>query len=274
MASNKPPHPGLVDVVPGDVVNKSSPVPLHYQLEQFLRHGIETGRFAPNSTLPTEHELQQFFHMSRTPVRQAISKLAADGLVERRRSLGTIVSPHPFDESLTALTSFTEEVQRKGQTPRTRVIEFQVRQADQEDLTRLKLEAGAQVYHIRRLRLINEKPVGLTLSRLPVALLPGLDMRTFTEAGEQQSTYNILERVYRLKLTQATEVIYATKLDQESAELLRLPPQSAILMRDRVTYDSDQRAVAWERGLYHVRYRIEWAGRGLQSLQGSVERNL
>jgi GntR family transcriptional regulator len=271
MTLNKPVHPGLADIAPGDVINKNSPIPLHYQLEQFLRNGIETGRFPPNSNLPTEHELQLYFDMSRTPVRQAISKLATDRLVERRRSLGTIVTPYPFDESLTALTSFTEEVQRKGQQPRTRVIEFQIRSADQEDLVRLNLEAGAQVYHVRRLRLINDKPVGLTVSRLPVALLPGLEAKTFTEAGEQQSTYNILERLYHLKLVQATEVIYATKIDEEVAELLDMPAQSAILMRDRVTYDNEQRAVAWERGLYHVRYRIEWTGRGVQAFQRNID---
>lgn len=271
MTLNKPVHPGLVDIVPGDVINKSSPIPLHYQLEQFLRKGIETGRFPPNSTLPTEQELQLYFDMSRTPVRQAISKLAADRLVERRRSLGTIVNPHRFDESLTALTSFTEEVQRKGQQPRTRVIEFQIRQADQDDITRLHLQPGAQVYHIRRVRFISEKPVGLTISRLPMALLPGLEAKTFTEAGEQQSTYNILERMYQLKLVRADELIYATKVDDEAATLLDLPPQSAILLRDRVTYDSDDRAVVWERGMYHVRYRIEWTGRGVQAFQRTIE---
>ena len=271
MTLNKPVHPGLADIIPDDIINKKSPIPLHYQLEKFLRKGIETGRFPPNSTLPTEQELQHHFNMSRTPVRQAISKLAADRLVERRRSLGTIVTPHPFDESLTSLTSFTEEVQRKGYRPRTRVLEFQIRTADQQDMVRLSLPAGAQVYHVRRLRLVNDKPVGLTVSRLPVELLPGLEAKTFSEAGEQQSTYNILEILYHLRLVQASEIIYATKADEDVAVLLDVVPQTALLMRDRVTYDENQRAVVWERGTYHVRYHIEWTGRGAHAFQRSIE---
>jgi DNA-binding transcriptional MocR family regulator len=83
-------HPGLLSVDPTAVIDKESPVPLHHQLELFLRQGIESGRFPPHETLPTEQELQEYFGLSRTPIRQAIAKLTTDGLVVRHRSQGTI----------------------------------------------------------------------------------------------------------------------------------------------------------------------------------------
>lgn len=270
MAAHKSVHPGLVGVIPGSVIDKSSPIPLHYQLELFLRQGIENGRFLPNQTLPTELELQEYFDLSRTPIRQAISKLAAEGLVERRRSQGTVVVPHPFDESLTSLTSFTEEVLRKGHTPQSRLLEFAVLPADHDDMARLNLSPRSQVYHIRRVRYIDGQPIGILLSHLPVAILPGLEASLFSSEGPQQSTYYILETIFHLKLVHATEVIHAVTLGEDDAQLLNLPPNSPVLHRNRVTYDSDGRAVAWERGLYHVRYQLEWTGREVKRFDRSV----
>lgn len=261
MAARKPLHPGLTDIAPRQVIDKNSPVPLHYQLELFLRSGIESGRFPPQQSLPTELELQEFFGLSRTSIRQAIGKLAADGLVERRRSLGTIVLPQPFQEELSSLTSFTEEVLRRGHTPQTRLVDFTIRPADAEDQKYLNLAPGAEVYDICRVRHIDDSPIGLIRSRLPVALLPDLTPDVFSVTGLRQSIYYILETVYHFKLVRADEIIHAVTLTEGDAELLALPPATAVLQRHRVTYDAEDRAVALERGLYHVRYHLEWKGR-------------
>lgn len=270
MAAPKSVHPHLLDVEPRAVIDKTSPVPLHYQLERFLRDGIESGRFPPHETLPTEKELQDYFDLSRTPIRQAISKLVHAGLVERRRSLGTVVLPHPFEEKLVSLTSFTEEVMRKGQRPLTRLLEFAVVPADGDDVKELHLIPGAEVYHIRRVRYINEQPVGLIRSHIPVSIAPGLEPHVFAVEGERQSIYNILETVFNLKLVRALEVFHAVILDDETAVLLELPPITPVLQRDRVTFDAQGRAVASERGLYHVRYHIEWTGREVKDFHRSL----
>jgi GntR family transcriptional regulator len=254
-------NPHLEDVRPQDVIDKSSPVPLHYQLERFLRESIESGRFAPQSTLPTEQDLQEHFELSRTPIRQAISKLVADGLVARRRSQGTIVLPRPFEENLQSLTSFTEEVTRRGQQPRAELIEFEVRRADREDCQQLDLTEPADVYHIRRVRYIDHEPIGLVVSHVPVYLVPDLKAEDFHTSGPQQSLYYVLEKVHGLKLVRASEIFDAVSLDEEAAVLLKLPPLRPILSRTRVTYTAEGKAAALEQGLYRVRYRLDWQGR-------------
>jgi GntR family transcriptional regulator len=259
-------HPALAGVQPSSIIDKVSPVPLHYQLERFLREGIESGRFAPHSTLPTEQDLQDHFDLSRTPIRQAIGKLVADGLVVRRRSQGTVVLPRPFEEDLQSLSSFTEEVERHGQRPRARLLEFVVQSADQEDAQQLALAQSAEVYHIRRLRLIDQAPVGLIVSHVPVGLVPHLKPEDFHETGAQQSLYYVLEKVHGLKLVHASEIFDAVSLNEASAALLELPPLRPILSRSRVTYTQGGQAVAFEQGLYRVRYRLQWQGRALSQV--------
>ncbi|MCK6629923.1 MAG: GntR family transcriptional regulator [Anaerolineae bacterium] len=269
-SANKVTHPGLLSVDPYTIIDKASPVPLHHQLEQFLRQGIESGLFPPQETLPTEFELQEYFGLSRTPIRQAIAKLTAEGLVTRRRSQGTIVLPRPFEEHLRQLTPFTEEVRRKGRTPGARLIEFLVQKAEVDDLEYLNLEPRDKIYHIQRVRTIDEEPVGLIISHIPVAIVPNLQAGDFTESGDQQSIYNVLEVVHGIKLVRATETFKAVNLSPEQAKLLNLPPQSAVLLRSRVTYDNQSRAVAYENGFYRGLYRLEWQGREVSSIDTSL----
>ena len=263
-------HRGLQGVDPRQVIDKNSPVPLHYQLEHFLRSGISNGRFAPNETLPTEQELQEFFDLSRTPIRQAIGKLVSEGLVERRRSQGTIVIPHPFQERLSTLSSFTEEAMRAGSVPTSRLIEFSILPAEVDPVLQAHLPRGAEIYRIRRVRSIDGQPRGIIISHLPVAIVPNLKPDIFHEQGPQQSSYYILETLYNMKLTRAEDNIQAVTLDVESAHHLMLPPNSPVLYRDRITFDSDGRLVAHEIGLYHVRYKLEWNGRKVTSFGGEI----
>lgn len=259
----------LDGVAPESVIDKSSPVPLHHQLELFLRRAIESGAIAPNETLPTELELQEHFQLSRTPIRQALAKLAAEGLIDRRRSQGTVVLPRPFEEDLRSLTTFTEEVRSKGLRPGSRLLDFRSQPADDEDCALLELDEQAAVFAVRRLRFINDDPVGILTAHLPAALVPRLTPDDFAETGPYQSIYYILEQVHGIRPVRASETFRAVALDAEAARLLRMPVHSAVLMRSRVTYDSGGRAVALEHGLYRGVYRLEWNGRKVSAIDTS-----
>jgi multiple sugar transport system substrate-binding protein len=74
--------------------SRDQPIPLYYQLKTLLIEEILSGLYGTDGRLPTEHELCDRFEMSRTPVTRALSELAADGVVLRRRRHGTFVNPH------------------------------------------------------------------------------------------------------------------------------------------------------------------------------------
>ena len=240
----QPVHPALLTVKPGAVIDKESPVPLHHQLELFLRQGIEGGLFPPHTTLPTEHELQDYFQLSRTPIRQALATLSAEGLIDRRRSQGTVVLPAPFEESLNTLTTFTQEVQRKGLTPGCHMLIFERIPANAEDVRLMKLNGGDSVFNIRRLRTIDGEPLGILSAHIPVDIAPTLTATDFTTEGPQQSIYYVMEHIHNIKLVRASDTFRAVSLDRADADLLRVPPQTAVLMRSRVAYDTDGRAIA------------------------------
>ena len=257
---------GLENITPEDVINKNSPVPLHHQLEQFLRDGIENGRFPPNQKLPTEQELMDFFGLSRTPVRQALGKLTNAGLVIRNRSLGTVVLPQRFEEQLSSLSTFTKEVESRGQTPRAYLEQFKVHTADPKRIKSLKLEQGAKVYFIQRVRFIDDVPVGVLNSYIPVAVAPYLLKTNFKETGPQQSIYHVLNSQHKIKLVRAIETFKAVLLDRKTAALLNHPTDSPFLLRSRIAFDETNRPIAFENGYYSVSYRIEWMGEEIANI--------
>jgi multiple sugar transport system substrate-binding protein len=79
---------------PARVLDPDQPIPIYFQLKTYLEQEILSGRYGPEDRLPTEHELCAQFGISRTPVNRALSELADEGMILRRRRHGTFVNPH------------------------------------------------------------------------------------------------------------------------------------------------------------------------------------
>ena len=58
------------------MINRTSPIPLYFQLAEVLRQDIQSGALAVGSKLPTENELCEQYAVSRSVVRQALQSLA------------------------------------------------------------------------------------------------------------------------------------------------------------------------------------------------------
>lgn len=80
--------------MPRPPLDPEQPIPIYFQLKTFLTEEILSGRYGPDDRLPTEHELCERFGISRTPVNRALSELAEEGMILRRRRHGTFVNPH------------------------------------------------------------------------------------------------------------------------------------------------------------------------------------
>lgn len=73
------------------VINRDVPIPYYYQLEGYLRRQIQSGHWQPNQQVPSEKQLCEYFSVSRTTVRQAVSHLVNEGLLYHVKGRGTFV---------------------------------------------------------------------------------------------------------------------------------------------------------------------------------------
>ncbi len=148
------------------VLDRDSPVPLYHQVMQRLESAIEAGELKPGARLDNEIDIARRLGLSRPTLRMAIAKLVDQGLLIRRRGIGTVVAPAQLCRPV-GLTSLHDELMEAGRRPVTQVLGLRVLRAPVEIAAALQLPAGASVVHIRRLRLADGEPIALMTNFLP-----------------------------------------------------------------------------------------------------------
>jgi len=148
-------------------LDRDSPLPLWAQLLAKLRARLTAGEFAER--FPTDAQLMREYRVSRQTARDAVRRLADDGLVLRERGRGTRVHPRTFERAAGTLESLFEYVQSHGheQTSITRECD---QRSDPRVAALLGLPAAARLVYIERLRLVDRKPLALDRSWLPAEI--------------------------------------------------------------------------------------------------------
>ena len=219
---------------------------LYLRIKDWLREAIEKGEYRPGDRIPSEHELMRRFGVSRSTIRQAVSELVLEGWLYRVQGSGTYVARPKYRQTLSRLTSFTEDMHLLGLTPRSRLLLFRVEEADEKISSALSLKPGEEVIRIERLRFADEEPMALNTSILPRQLVPGLEKRDL----QRSSLYEILERRYGLILARAEQTLEPALADPYAAELLRVPIGAPLLLVEGVVYLKNGTPIEWVRILY------------------------
>lgn len=218
--------------------------PRYLQLYRHLDRAIKSGRLAATTTLPAERELAQLTGLSRVTVRKAISQLVLDGLVVQRRGSGSYVAPQMkrMEQSLSALTSFTEDMHRRGRTSSSETLSCGIYLPSPEEIVALGLPSDGQVSRITRLRRADGVPLAIETSSLSTEFIPD-PSRIETSLYEQLSHEGI-------RPSRAIQRISACNLNEEQAELLEVTVGDAALNIDRTAYLSSGRVIELTSGVY------------------------
>ncbi|MFE7706543.1 GntR family transcriptional regulator [Streptomyces sp. NPDC057486] len=233
-------------------VDRSSPVPLYYQLSQQLEAAIEKGRLAPGSLLGNEIELAARLGLSRPTVRQAIQSLVDKGLMVRRRGVGTQVVHSQVRRPL-ELSSLYDDLEAAGQHPTTCVLRNTVEPAPAATAAALGLPEGTEVHLVERLRSAHGEPMALLRNHLPAGLV---DLST--ERLEATGLYRML-RAAGVTLHSARQTVGARLATAEEAAQLAEPEGAALLTMERTTYDDTGRAVEFGSHIYRAsRYAFDF----------------
>src|SRR3954471_15596166 len=213
-------------------LDRHSPIPLYYQLQQQLREAIETGRLPANSALPTEPELAIQVGVSRFTVRQAMDQLVRDGLIRRERGRGTFISDHPTAPAPSLPYSFAQDFASQGLDRDAPLLRLTTVIPPDEVRRALNLEAHEAALEVVRLRSRGGQPAAVETSFLPAALVPGLERETLA----RRSLYDVLDRRYGVRVTSAEEELRLVQLDAEVARELGVAAGTAGFQILRRTY--------------------------------------
>jgi GntR family transcriptional regulator len=230
-------------------IDRSSPVPYYHQLKEILRADIAQRGLGPGDKLAGDHELCERYRVSRTVVRQALTDLQNEGVIERVKGRGTFVVPQRTSQSLVqSLTGLYEDVAAMGRTLRSEVRSLKVVAADPEVAARLAIAPESAVVVIERLRFVDDEPWVYAVSHVPASLAPDLVDQDLRE----QSLYGLLERRYGLQLVRSLRTVEAHSASGRLAKDLGISRNAPVLKLTNVAYGEDGRPietfVAYHRG--------------------------
>ncbi|WP_307853767.1 GntR family transcriptional regulator [Streptomyces tagetis] len=233
-------------------VDRSSPVPLYFQLSQQLEAAIERGALTPGSLLGNEIELAGRLGLSRPTVRQAIQSLVDKGLLVRRRGVGTQVVHSKVRRPL-ELSSLYDDLEAAGQRPATTVLVNTLVPAGAEAAAALGVAEGSDVHRVERLRFAHGEPIAYLCNFLPTGLLD-LD----TAQLEATGLYRLM-RAAGVTLHSARQSIGARAATAAEAERLGEPEGAPLLTMERTTFDDTGRAVEFGAHTYRpARYSFDF----------------
>lgn len=236
-------------------IDRNGAVPIHEQIHELLKDRIVSNKLKTDQPLPSERELCDQLGVSRMTVRQAMDALRKEGLIYKKTGMGAFVSPHKLDIHTRNLNGFSDEMRRRGMKPTSNVLSMERAPADAETIKRLDLATGAEVFRLKRLRMVDGMPMAVETVCLPTDLFPGLDKYDFGK----KSLYQTLENKYGTTFFSAAEDIEASLSDAEFSDLLNVPNRSPLLIVYRTVFTVDERPIEYTRSVYRAdRYRASF----------------
>ena len=210
--------------------------PQYRQIEQVLRERIATLR--PGQRLPSDAELCAEFGVSRMTARNAMQRLAEDGLIARQPGRGSFVAEAPAHRRANRLMTFTQEMLRRGRVPSSRVLTRVIRPSTTAESAALEIPPRQPVVHLRRIRLADDEPMALESA----ALIGACADAVMTADLAHGSLHETLGRA-GFVLRRGTGTIAAAAATAEDARLLGIRTGDPLLVEARVITDGHGRRI-------------------------------
>lgn len=225
-------------------LDRNSPVPLYHQIAKPLEEAITSGELQPGRLIEDEVSMAERLNVSRPTTRRALQDLVSRGLLSRRRGVGTRVTPSHVRRPL-SLTSLNEDLVKAGFEPRTEVLSYEVRLAEEDEAEKLKCKVGDEIVIIERRRWVNDRKLAVLRNIMPTDVAP-----TLTELSAS-GLYACLER-HGIRLSSAQQNVGARSASPEDAETLGVADGDALLTMSRTAYDAEGRVIEHGDHIYNA----------------------
>jgi len=209
-------------------------------------------RLEVGEAIPSERQLSADLGVSRLTVRAALDDLAREGYLVRRRGAGTFVSEPKITQELT-MTSFTDDMRRRGMRPASRTLELRVSPAGARLGRLLRVSPSEPVVIAGRLRLADGESMAIETIHIRASRVPGLTARDL----EQRSFYELLEERYGIEIVGGEQTIEPTVTDEDESAALGVPLHSPAFRFERLTHSADGEIAEFVESVYRGdRYKL------------------
>ncbi|MDB5132758.1 MAG: GntR family transcriptional regulator [Mucilaginibacter sp.] len=225
-------------------IDHKSPIPLHVQAEEILRKMINASEYKNGKLIPNELELAKQLAISRTTLRQALNKLVYEGLLSRKKGIGTRVVENVVSSKSNKWLSFSQEMEARGIHIKNYELHLSWVKPDESLKQFFEIKANHKVLKMERLRGTIDSPFVYFISFFhPRICLTG-------EEDFKQPLYEMLKNEHSIIATLSREEISARSCDRFIADKLEITTGSPILFRKRFVYDQAERPIEYNLGYY------------------------
>lgn len=225
-------------------IDTESKAPLHSKVEKMMRDLIVHPDYRNGEFLPKEVDIAEKLGVARNTVRHAISKLVGEGLLVRKKGVGTKVVPHRISTRLDSWWSFTKEMKARGIDVVNFQMEVQILPADEEVAAALHTKQGTKIVQSMRLRGTSDGPSLLSISWFH----PRLKMTGAEDFSKP--LYEMLEGDFGARVAVSREEISAINAEESLAQKFGLEAGAPILFRRRVVSDTDGQIIEYNKVYY------------------------
>jgi len=237
--------------VPTMRIDRSSPIPLYFQVTAQLEAAIDSGALSPGDRLPNEIDLAGSLGLSRPTMRRALEELVDKGLLVRKRGYGTEVANTRVHRRV-ELTSLYDDLDAAGQSPTTEVLKLDPARVNAAAAAAIGADASTPLVYVERLRLAEGRPLAVMHNWLPP---------TYADVSKEQLVGDGLYRILRSRGVQpqvAKQRITARSASQREARLLKIRRGQPLIAMQRTAYDADGQAIEFGDHVYRADgYAIE-----------------
>ncbi len=227
-------------------IDHSSPTPLHAQVETLLRKLVEEPSYRDGRLLPKEADLARRLGVSRNTIRQAMTKLVHEGLIVRKRSVGSVVAGRTDNRNNgLSFISFPETLHKVERAWTNVSVETRWVASDKATSEALDIAHRTRILRLERLKRNDKGPVVLFVSWFHPRL--GLD----ENCDFEKPLYELLDRDFSIVPAKSCEDISAIAADRKTARMLGLPFGAPVLKRERLVLDPGGRPI--ERNICYYR---------------------
>jgi GntR family transcriptional regulator len=235
------------------MIDKNSPIPIYYQLEEHIKDLIEKSELLPGDALPPEREYAEKYQISRMTVRQAFTQLVNAGYLHRVQGKGTFVANRKIEQPLQGLTSFTEDMKARGLEAGSRLMNFEIIPATSQIANQLAIQEYGPVYEIKRVRLADNIPMAMETNYISANLIKGL-----TEQIVNRSLYDYIEGEQSYRIDHATQIIESSIANKFEAKYLNIAIGAPVMLIQRNTFLQNGTPVEFVKSIYRAdRYKFK-----------------
>ncbi|HFI0151373.1 TPA: GntR family transcriptional regulator [Streptococcus suis] len=219
---------------------KAAYISIHDQIKEQIDNGI----WKIGQRLPSERDLADEYGVSRMTLRQGITLLVEEGVLQRKVGSGTYVASTRVQEKMRGTTSFTELMQLQGKVPTSKLLSYNKTKPTEKEVEQLGLARGEHIIRMERVRYADNVPVVYEIASIPERLIKNVP----TEDVANHFFKTLVDNGYRIGTSKQT--IFARLADEKVAQYLQIAKNQAILALRQVSYLEDGQAFEYVNSQY------------------------